>query len=138
MLTLLVKAVPEISPKTFKSILMNGILYLKYLKMKFSQFLCLNMQTIDLPVIKTTDQRMKIGEVYQFREGGYLVDVKLEEIRFEDHFFYVNLRVLEESNELIECSHKVAEGVVFTGMWALYDKDTYTIRQKNYRDGAQP
>ena len=117
---------------------MNGILYLKYLKMKFSQFLCLNMQTIDLPVIKTTDQRMKIGEVYQFREGGYLVDVKLEEIRFEDHFFYVDLRVLDESNELIECSHKATEDVVFTGMWALYDRDTYGIRKHDYSDGTQP
>ena len=116
---------------------MKGIrkkrLYFKYLKMKFFRFLGIKSLIVDMPNVRTTSQRLKIGEEYQFREGIYIARVKLEDFRFEKQFFYVHLCFLDEGNRISECCHRATEDGVFLGMWALVDKGNYDLEKYRKR-----
>lgn len=119
---------------------MKGIPHLRFfnknrMKIKYGLFIKLWLQKksgcktfrITISTICTTDQVISTGGEYQYKEGGMLEAVIIEEINFKNFFLEVTLYFIEMDRR-ITCFHRMVDAG-YVGMWRIWDKGHYDIEE---------
>ena len=82
---------------------------------------------VKLSHICTTDNIIATGQEYQYKEGKYVEKIIIESIRVRG--FYITIEVfLVDENRRFTCESRFVD-FGYTGMWRIYDKDTYDIER---------
>lgn len=100
-----------------------------YYKLKALRALSFTTLIVNSASVYTSDMRLSVGEEYQFREGGYVARVILEDFRFKKQFFFVYLRFIDEGQRLSQCCERFTSTAGFSGMWTLNNKGRYNLEK---------
>jgi hypothetical protein len=82
---------------------------------------------VDSPHICTTDNVISVGEEYQYKEGGFLERVIIEDISFRRLFMILEVYFIDQDRWVI-CEHKMAQ-YGHMGMWRIWDKGRYDLEE---------
>ena len=111
------------------------ILYKQYLGLKIRKLLGYKTFRVEMGTICTKDNIITVGGVYQYREGGLLEKVIIEDIRFKDLFLELKVWFTDQKRYVI-CTHIMVD-CGYPGMWRIWDKDHYDIDEW-HRDHNRP
>ena len=81
--------------------------------------------TVDSSNICTSGNVISIGKEYQYREGGMLERVIIEDISFKKFFLCVKVYFFELDRR-VTCTHLMVPSG-YSGMWRIWDKGHYDI-----------
>ena len=98
------------------------IQYRQFIWLWFLKLMGYKTFRIDHSVICTTGGILTIGAEYQYREGGYLERVIIEDIDFKGWFIILKLWFIDRNrhdHKMVNCN--------YAGIWRIWDKDHYTL-----------
>lgn len=103
------------------------ILYKQYFGLKIRKLLGFKTFRTRMGTIATKNGIISIGGEYQYKEGGTLERVIIENIDFKNFYLEVKLHFIDQKRR-IKCTHKLVDAG-YPGMWRLWDKDQYDIEE---------
>ena len=103
------------------------VLYKQYFGLKIRKLLGYKTFRVEIGTICTKDNIITVGGVYQYREGGLLEKVIIEDIRFKDLFLELKVWFTDQKR-YVTCTHIMVD-CGYAGMWRIWDKDHYDINE---------
>ena len=101
--------------------------YLHFLNVKIRRMVGQKTLRISAPTICTTKEIVTIGQEYQYKEGGMLERIIVEDISFRNMRVFVKVHFID-LNRTTTCDH-LMKPAGYMGMWRIWDKDQYDIEE---------